>query len=217
MKTNKDYNLVSKLESFFKNNDLPGQSAQQILSPNIRNPKFQSLSPDKNTQQAAVLILLNICDDTPKVIFIKRQSYNGAHSGQISFPGGKKDLSDDDLSKTAIRETVEEINICINDIKLIGQLTELYIPVSNFIVTPFLGVTSVNYELKPDITEVVEIFQVDLNYFLDDSNIRIMNFTDNNFKINAPYFDINGNNLWGATAMILSEFIEIVRKIRSIP
>ena len=149
------------------------------------------------------------------MILIQRVSSNpnDRHGGQIGFPGGKQEESDKSLEMTAIRETEEEIGIKGNDVQVLGNLTELYIPVSNFLVYPYVGYLSYTPEFKRQETEVNLILEVPFAHFLDPSIRQVIDLqVRKNITLkNVPYFNINGKVLWGATAMMMSELVEVAR------
>lgn len=206
---------INKLILNFKKNltskKLPGINAQLKMSPSIRNPYFESQRPNKSTKNAAVLITLIIQRNLIKTVLIKRTEYKGTHSGQISFPGGKAEKNDKNIFQTALREAKEEIGINPNNIEILGALTPLYIPVSNICVYPIIGLSYNSIEYIINKTEVVEAIETSLDNLLDSKNISEMTFITNNFEITAPYYNVQNNKVWGATAMIISEFLEAIK------
>ncbi|HBX51675.1 MAG: hypothetical protein A2W98_05800 [Bacteroidetes bacterium GWF2_33_38] len=195
---------------------LPGADAQKLLSPSLRNSHFELDKENECTKASAVLLYIYPFNKNLHIAFIKRQTYNGVHSGQISFPGGKRETSDKSLEFTALRESNEEIGIDIKDVRIIGKLTPLFIPVSNIIVFPFVGVSTKKPHFRINENEVVEIIHVKLNDLNNQDNYKRKNIIENGFDIDVPYFDARGNHVWGATAMILSEFIEMLKEINTI-
>jgi len=190
-------------------NDLPGFSSQKKMIPEGR-PHHIDAANIKNIKKSAVLLLLHKDEDEIYITFIKRVTDGSKHSGQIALPGGKFEKEDKNLSKTAIRETEEEVGVNRNDIKILGTLTPLFIPVSNYSVQPVVG--SIDY--KPDfvknIDEVDEIYNVKINE-LKDAYTVCKTFVIQEEKVIAPFYILNGIEIWGATAMILSEFIDIIQ------
>jgi hypothetical protein len=160
------------------------------------------------------LIPLHFKDAEIYTTFIKRTKDKGVHSEQISFTGGKRDPEDISSEETAIREAEEEIGLKRKNIKVIGALTELYIPVSQFRVLPFVAALDIIPEFAPNNLEVSEIIEERIEVLIDENIKGIKQITTSNGRIiNAPYFDIRGHVVWGATAMMLSEFISIIKKI----
>jgi 8-oxo-dGTP pyrophosphatase MutT (NUDIX family) len=199
---------------------LPGAEAQQLMAPNHRLSSEHYLKTITNYRKGSVLILLYEKNNHPNFVLTLRPSYDGIHSGQISFPGGKIEDSDKDHIAAALRETHEEIGIAPKSIEVIGELTQLYIPPSNFLVLPVVGYTKNFPTFKKDEKEVAEVIDV-ATTVLHSDEIRQTKIMDLSRGLNAPdltqvkvpYFNINGHHVWGATAMILSEFAEIIRPI----
>ena len=187
--------------------ELPGQVAQMKMAPVVRIP----LNINTQMQKAAVLILLYPCDGSLYTLLIKRTEYEGPHSGQISLPGGKFETQDLDLASTSLRETAEETGINASKINIIGRLTTLEIPVSNFEVHPFVGCTNKKPGFSPDPAEVEYLIEADLNELVnpDIRKTKVMNI--GGYAVELPFYDYNGNHIWGATAMMLSEFLEVFR------
>jgi 8-oxo-dGTP pyrophosphatase MutT (NUDIX family) len=136
------------------------------------------------------------------------------HSGQISFPGGSYQEEDGDLLMTALRESEEEIGVARAQVQILGALTELYIPVSNFLVQPYVGVLAQDVPLRPQQGEVAQILLPKLNFFLDDASKMKKNITLGNGMVlsGVPTYDMDGKVIWGATAMIMNEFCELFKK-----
>ena len=168
----------------------------------------------KKPVKSAVLVLFYEKEDGINLVLILRKKYHGVHSAQVSFPGGKHDPEDEALKLTALRETEEEVGIKKEDIHVIGQLTDLYIPPSNYLVQPFVGYLEQTPEFTPEPKEVEEVIEAPLSLLLDDSIMgkKKIKVSARNLKINYPYFDVKGHTVWGATAMMLSELKEVLQK-----
>jgi 8-oxo-dGTP pyrophosphatase MutT (NUDIX family) len=189
--------------------ELPGIKAQNIMAPNIRHTN--DIIPNKKTcKESGVLILLYQKDNAIYIPFIQRPLYNGFHSGQISLPGGKMEPFDIDLRQTALRETYEEIGVNSNEIEIIGELSSLFIPNSNFNVSPFVGYIKHTPFFTPDPIEVESIIEAPLQQFLSDNYIDYFERHINQHQVKAPYFNISNHQIWGATAMIISELKQII-------
>lgn len=189
---------------------LPGAKAQQLMSPSIRFTGHQI--PDaKRAKNSSVFILLFQKKGEWYIPFIQRPVYNGVHSGQVSLPGGKAEKSDKDLIETAFRETEEEIGIKRESIHHIGTLTTLYIPNSNFMVYPQVGIIHSKPAFQINQREVEALFEAPLIKLLHPSSIKRFKRQINNIEVDAPYFCVDRYEIWGATAMIISEFLQVVK------
>jgi len=186
---------------------LPGANAHWMMAHQYRKQNFLYRNEPPDAKQGSVLILLYKVDNAISTVLILRNEYDGVHSGQVSFPGGKFVEADIDLKTTAIREASEEIGIIGSEVEIIGRLTKLYIPPSNFVVHPFIGITTTQPSFHPDTNEVKEIIEVGIHRLLDNTIIGEKEMLlGNKMRLPTPYFDIKGHTVWGATAMILSEF-----------
>lgn len=193
------------------NAPLPGIEAQFEMA-HVHRPKtnLNELIPG-NYKSSAVLLLLIQRENDFYIPLTERHTYEGAHSGQISLPGGKQEERDDSLEQTALRECYEEIGLN-NHITVLGQLTPVYIPVSNFLVNPYVGVytqNNIDYNLNPsEVKSLIELSTSDL------INPELVKTTTINaapgIKLKTPYFDVQGKIVWGATAMILNEFKKLL-------
>lgn len=188
---------------------LPGELAQNKMSPSFRGNLFAENKNPRLIRDSAVLIALFPYYNQICTLLIKRPVYNGTHSGQVSFPGGKFDESDATLKNTAIRETYEEVGIMPKAIGIIGSISPLYIPVSNTKVVPFLGELKELPPLSLNQREVEYPIIIPLSDFKRAENIKEKTLYINHKKIIAPYYDIQNEFVWGATAMIISELTEL--------
>ncbi|MCP4522165.1 MAG: CoA pyrophosphatase [Cytophagales bacterium] len=168
----------------------------------------------KTPRRSAVLLLLYPNNDKLYSVLMKRPEYDGKHSGQISLPGGKYEEDDIDLKTTAVREFKEEVGVDITKDKIIGTLEDIYIPPSNFLVSPFVAYISQKPSFVPDQREVERLIEYPIQRLLETDVIQHTHQEiSNNMKIKVPYFDIDDEIVWGATAMILGEFREHLKKI----
>ena len=135
------------------------------------------------------------------------------HKGQISFPGGVVEKNESKMN-AAIRETNEEIGVDKDVIKVIGTLTPLHIPVSNFHISPYVGWTEEKPHTKVQDAEVKRVFSVSINDLVLEKNLKTKKDFFSNKSVKVPYFDLNGETVWGATSMILSEFKFILRNMK---
>lgn len=190
---------------------LPGEKAQLLLEPSSRR-KYPPLLDPGTARQSSVLLLFFPDNDEPNLVFIQRNEYDGVHSGQVAFPGGGWEPDDLSLENTALRETHEEIGIQPEMVRLIGRLSQLYIPPSNFLVHPFVGYINETPCFRPDPMEVSEVFAVKMGMFLHASTRQEREINIRDFKLKVPCFFVKEKVIWGATSMILSELIEVLKK-----
>lgn len=198
---------------------LPGVAAQYKLAHVLRQ---QAPAPPKNARRAGVLALFypHLSDEGGKynhnLIFIQRSSREprDRHSGQISFPGGSHESGDQDLAATATRETWEEIGVPVHRIEVLGALTDLYIPVSNFLVSPYVGYIDHQPTFTRQESEVDGILEVPFDAFFAPNARQLMDKElANGLRLTkVPHWMVAGHQIWGATAMITSELVELVSK-----
>ena len=199
--------------------ELPGFSAQNHMAPMGRKIIDEYLNANISPKKSAVLILIypnaNV-SGIYVVLIIRTENEKGNHSGQISFPGGGFNESDSSLADTALRETEEEIGVDRRAVKIIGELSPVYIPVSNYIVCPFVGICDHRPVFRKHNLEVKELLEVEINEFLSESNKTTSEIfmKIRNQKVNVPCYNIKGKIIWGATAMIISEFEEVIGRIK---
>lgn len=188
---------------------LPGEEAQFMMAPATR----KLIQTPSVAIPSSVLILLYPYQDEVYTVVMQRPDYDGAHSGQISLPGGKYEQNDMSMLDTALREAFEEIGVNRDDINIIGELTPLYIPPSNFIVYPFIGYMPSRPEFFADPSEVREIIEFRLQVLSQkECRTNRMLHLRNSMKIEAPGFLVNEHFIWGATAMIFSELMSVLEK-----
>jgi 8-oxo-dGTP pyrophosphatase MutT (NUDIX family) len=190
---------------------LPGSAAQDAMSSRARLPLQSYLDKHPDYRTSAVMMLLYPVQGEMHTMIIKRPSYDGIHSGQLALPGGKKE-QDETPVQTAIRETLEEVGVTVSPDEIVGDLTPLYIPPSNFLVHPFVAWLSHAPTYMIDEREVDIVMQVPLTMFLDESlkSRRRIHIGTNTF-IDAPCFLVQNETLWGATAMIFAELESLLK------
>lgn len=196
--------LVGKLEQRLRL-PLPGPAAHEPLRAvpaGIIKPRFEHKTPPK---PGGVLILLYEEDGIVKFPLTQRPDYLGTHGGQISLPGGKAE-PDEDIITTALREGEEEIGIMRHDITVIGQLTEFFVIPSNFMVTPVIGYMNHRPQFHPDPKEVVRVLEGSIDQLIRPDAVQTREILAAKiYPMMAPHFEIEGEVVWGATAMILNE------------
>ncbi len=193
------------------NKDLPGEESHQkmrvIYDQSIELP-FSKI----NSTQAAVLILLYLADNEIYFFLTKRTDELKHHKGQISLPGGTQE-GNEKLIDTALRETQEEIGINKTSISIIGTITPLFVPVTGFMIYPFIGYSLNKLDPKPDPVEVATIFSVNISDLLNKENRTTEKRNIRGYDVQVPYFKLNDYQVWGATSMILSEFRDLIKSI----
>lgn len=209
-----DFSIFKKHIPLLTNAEIGGLEAQFRLAPEIRKQFSEEKIIASNPKKAAVLVIFypNKKGELNFLLTL-RASYKGAHSAQISFPGGKLDTNDRTLQNTALREAREEVGVIEKDITLFKEMTNVYIPPSNFIVTPYLSyldytpIFTKNYEVEA-------LIEVKLSDLLSDSVVSsTILSTSYAKKINVPCFKLNNYIVWGATAMMLNEIKELIKTI----
>lgn len=190
---------------------LPGREVQYKMAHAARQSDVP-VPPD--ARQAAVLALFYPKNGEWHLVFIERDSSNpnDRHGGQISFPGGKYEKGDKTLANTALREAQEEVGVDPEKIELLGALTDLYIPVSNFQANPFVGFTSETPTFVPQVSEVRAILEVPFSLLQQPEVVQTIDLqlAQNLILQRVPYFNLFGKVVWGATAMMLNELLAIM-------
>jgi 8-oxo-dGTP pyrophosphatase MutT (NUDIX family) len=190
---------------------LPGRDYQLKMAALLKRSIFDA---PPTARKAAVLMLIFPKNGEWHLVLTERTgNENDPHSRQISFPGGSAESADVDLAATALRETHEEIGVEPSVIQLIGAMTDVYIPVSNFHVQPFLAWTNAPPQYQRQETEVKTVIETPLSVLKNEANWKVKDIrvsTQYDLK-NVPYFDVFGNAVWGATAMMISELLEMLR------
>lgn len=190
---------------------LPGREAQFRMAHLDRR---YLPPPPPDARLAGVLALFFPKNEDWHLVFIERKSNNpkDRHGGQISFPGGKFEKEDGHLQQTALREAHEEVGVDHSTVTILGRLTELYIPVSNFLVNPFVGFVDYTPRFLPQIEEVNGILEVPFSVFQQQEGRQTTEvLLGNQIRISdVPYFNLNGKVMWGATAMMMSELVAVV-------
>lgn len=204
--------LLYKLEVRLKA-PLPGPTAHERMRALFVGNSIPRFDHKSSPRKGSVLLVLY--PDANRILFplIKRPDYEGLHSGQISFPGGKAEPGED-IVTTALREGKEEIGIDQQAVQIIGKLSDFFVIPSNFVVTPVVGYSTIRPVLVPDPVEVAKILHGDVESILPDSVILEREITAGGlYQMKAPHFQIENEMVWGATAMMLNEFRTIVKEI----
>ena len=204
-------NFTQTLSNYFTQNPLPGhEKIMQKILPSRLNSK---VLPNENTRRSAVLLMFYPKGNEIFLPLILRPQYDGVHGGQMAFPGGRVEFKDKDIQATALREAQEEIGIKATDVKVLTNLTELFIPPSNLYCQPVLGCLPYRPDFYPDEREVAGIFEVTIAEILDPAIIQIRSIEARGQKFETPCFVIQNQVVWGATALMIAELIEILKKM----
>lgn len=207
------------LESVVKIKDLAllGEDSHIKMSPPYRlELADKNKEKSKTARKAGVMALFypNTNDET-YLVLILRKTYRGVHSAQVGFPGGKyEDEDENDLMQTAIRETEEEIGVSRTHIEVLKTMSPIYVPPSNFMVHPFIGISKEYLIFTKQDDEVEAVIEVKLSDFLSDKNILTARVpTSFGLEVDVPAFNFNGHIVWGATAMMLGEIKDLLKEV----
>jgi 8-oxo-dGTP pyrophosphatase MutT (NUDIX family) len=184
---------------------LPGGTAHAVM--NASSSRWLHVKPDDQTRKSAVLVVFYPMGDQVCFPLIVRPVYDGAHSGQVAFPGGKYELTDESLMHTALREAQEEVGVNISEVKILGSLSEVFIAASNFVVVPFVGYVDRRPDFVADPREVERILEVDVNGFSTPVTGEIQVRGE---QLVVPYYEVDGEVVWGATAKMISELLLVI-------
>jgi 8-oxo-dGTP pyrophosphatase MutT (NUDIX family) len=187
---------------------LPGETAHQVMQASTK--LRLTFKPNARTRKSAVLVLFYPHQNDIYFPLILRPAYDGVHSGQVAFPGGRYEPSDEDLIRTALREAQEEIGLRLTDVKILGILTELFIPASNFYVLPVIAAMPYRPDFYPDPREVEDIFEIKLEEISNSDIIGSSDIQVRGEQVHAPHYMVQGYKIWGATAMMISELLAVL-------
>jgi 8-oxo-dGTP pyrophosphatase MutT (NUDIX family) len=194
---------------------LPGIEGQIKMAPSPVDGRVDRWQVPDNCRDAGVLLLLypyasNGADQDLHLVLTRRHEYIGVHSGQISLPGGRRETGEP-LQKTALRETKEEIGVVPEALEVVGQLSSLYTPPSNFCIYPFVGYSDSRPAFRSDPREVAELIEVPFSLFADPTTCKAETWYFEKYgSRQVPFFEVFGHKIWGATAMILSELLTLM-------
>jgi 8-oxo-dGTP pyrophosphatase MutT (NUDIX family) len=187
---------------------LPGVDAQLRMAPVPRGGWKPGFAPDQAKPAAALLLMFPV-GGQPVILLTKRSSALPNHAGQVSLPGGAVDPGET-MEEAALREAEEEVGLDRSGVRVIGRLTPLHIPVSGFVLHPVVGVAGVRPDMRPEPGEVDRIIQAPVAALLDPTRHRRVNRSIGAYDVEMPYFDLDGEQVWGATAMVLAEFAAVL-------
>jgi 8-oxo-dGTP pyrophosphatase MutT (NUDIX family) len=186
--------------------------AHERMMPATRRTIYRDITLPGNARKSAVLMLLYPSEDGLHFPLIERSAHTGVHGRQISLPGGAWEPGDADYAATALREAEEEIGINRHQVEVVGLLSALYIPPSNFWVQPVVGYVSSKPEFLPEPGEVASVFPAKLKELLSGELVtesKVQHSTG--LDLTVPSYHIGGHVVWGATAMMICELVEMMR------
>ena len=208
-----DLNSLAKNLALRLSEQLPGPQAHELLRAKPVGQFIPKFEHKASPRLGSVLILLYPENDSIFFPLIKRPDYLGTHSGQISLPGGKAEPGEDAV-ETALREANEEVGADSKQIQILGKLSEFYVIPSNFLITPVVGMSFTNPSFIPDTHEVVKILTAKLSDLLREDAIQTKEIlAAGRYALQAPHFEIEGEIVWGATAMILNELRMVLKEV----
>jgi len=190
----------------------PGLDAQLKMMPHPRPGNQLYSEVEDSCLKAGVLILIYPRNDHLHLVFTRRTDRVDFHQAQISFPGGQQE-QDESFKEAAVREAHEEVNISPDSIRILGELTPLYIPPSNYCVYPVVAFSNSRPDFRPSELEVEEVIEVPLDHLLNPENTRRETWNYKGRDIEVPFYSFKKDKIWGATAMILAELIELLKRL----
>ncbi len=202
--------LQSDVARALKSADIDAETAQKKMVPRPRGTRSSGLAGQP--REGAVLVILYQLNSATHLVLTRRRDDLNSHAGQISFPGGRRE-NGESLIATAVREAQEELSVNPGNLNHLGRLACLYIPPSDYEVHPFVAWHDGRPLFIPQVGEVAEILEVPLSHLLDPATCREEVWEIRGFQVEVPYFLVGGHKVWGATAMMLSEFIDRLRTL----
>lgn len=191
----------------------PGLKAQLRMVTNPRPGHKVYHEVEDSCLKAGVLVLLYPWKKRLHLVLTRRTARMGFHQAQISFPGGRQEKGES-FEQTALREAHEELEIPQGSIKILGELTPLYIPPSNYCIYPVVGTIDKRPDFRPSLHEVAEVIEVPLDHLFDPKNVREEMWSIGRTEVVVPFYSFKGHKIWGATAMVLAELVEVMRYIK---
>ena len=167
---------------------------------------------DLKAVPSAVLVPIFEKNGEDHILLTKRTETVEHHKGQVSFPGGKRDIEDENLLQTALRESFEEVGIYPGDVDILGDLDDEKTHVSNYVISPYVGFIPYPYSFVTSLQEVQELLEIPVSVLLDKSNLREEIQTSGKKRFRAYFFQYEDEIIWGATSRILKRFIDLVCK-----
>ncbi len=194
---------------------LPAEKAHAAVMSYKRKTAEEIIREKSDVRTSAVLCLIEKNEESWHIYLMERMSYGGVHSGQISFAGGKTEKSDKSHEETALRETHEEFGVHPDEVEVLGELSTIYIPPSNFLVYPFVGIAKQKLSIIPSKDEVESVLKASPKELLAKDAIlnSAVKMSGSQARLKVNHFTVGGHIVWGATAMILSELVYILKEM----
>jgi 8-oxo-dGTP pyrophosphatase MutT (NUDIX family) len=194
---------------------LPGGEAQQRMSP--LPGALRSAPQGHDPRNAGVLLLLYPGRQGHELFLVltRRTDTLPEHTGQISLPGGGVEPGDPSLTHTALREACEEIGVCADEIRILGGLSTVYVEPTDYCIHPYVAYVVQRPVFLPEPAEVAELIEVPLSHLLNERIVKVEDWVVRGKLMRVPYFDVFGHKVWGATAIVLSEFLAVLRRLES--
>jgi len=189
---------------------MPGLKAQMGMIPHPRPGNKAYFEVEDSSIKAGVLLLFYPFKDRLHLVLTRRTEQVDFHKGQISLPGGRQE-PEESLEQTALREAQEELQIDPDSIQILGMLTPLYIPPSNYCIYPVAAISERRPDFRPAAQEVAEVLEIPLEHLLDSKNMRREKWVIRGADVEVPFYSYKGHKIWGATAMVLAELVDILK------
>ncbi len=203
-------NALRMLEEKFTG-PMPGFKAQMRMTPHPRPGNRLYFEVEKSSIKAGVLLLFYPCKDKLYLVLTRRTDNVDFHKGQISLPGGRQE-PEESLEQTALREAQEELRIDPDSVRVLGRLTPLFIPPSNYCIYPVVGFSESRPDFHPAAQEVAEVIEIPVKHLLDPESTHKETWSIRGAEIEVPFYLFRGHKIWGATAMVLAELIEVLKR-----
>ncbi len=210
-----NFNTFVKSIEGIENAPLPAEASQFKMSPPYRADLVSKQKELIKTAKKSAVLALFYPDETNEthIILILRKTYKGVHSAQVGFPGGKLEANET-LEEAALREANEEVGVAIDTVTVLKEMTQIYIPPSNFFVQPYMGISNITPKFVKQDAEVEALLEVKLSDFLNEDNVVTKTVTTaKNIKVEVPAYNLNNHLVWGATAMMLSEIKDLLKTV----
>jgi len=189
---------------------MPGLKAQMGMIPHPRPGNKAYFEVEDSSLKAGVLLLFYPSKDKLHLVLTRRTEQVDFHKGQISLPGGRQEPGES-LEQAAMREAQEELEIDPDTIQILGRLTPLYIPPSNYCIYPVVAISERRPDFRPAAQEVAEVLEIPVEHLLDPQNVHRERWIIRGADVEVPFYFFKGHKIWGATAMVLAELVDILK------